>query len=120
MTVSTDVLAQQVKQLSSNVNALSKEITDLKENINGRTTLADLSRSEANIRSELKVVSTLVNKMEEKLSQVVLPADTRYYLDEADVSSFRSNFAKLLAMISDFEALYKNLVAYSISSNSSQ
>lgn len=107
-------LTVEVQQLRNDVNTLRSQIYELTQNTNSRVKLSDLARSEATLDSKIKDAAELIVTLEEKLGKISLPNDTRYYLEESEVANFRSNFNKLLAMLTSFEQLYKNLVAYSV------
>ena len=114
MTKSNEQLTAEIQQLRTTVNGISAQLSELKQNINSRPMLSDLSRSEANLSDQIKANSELITKIEQQLATVIVPEDTRYYLEESEVGDFRSNFNKLLAMMASFDQLYKNLAAYSV------
>lgn len=107
-------LTLEIQQLKTQVQTLSATLYELKQDVNSRVRLSDLARSEERLNQIIKDNSELIVKLEQKLAKVSLPEDTRYYLSETEIADFRSNFNKLLAMLSSFEQLYKSLVAYSI------
>lgn len=106
-------LDTELQQLKTIVQGLANKITELQQDINARPMRSDLSRSELNLDAKIKSNSELIGKIEQKLNQISLPSDTRYYLSQTEIADFRSNFNKLLAMMASFDALYKNIVAYS-------
>lgn len=112
-------LTNELKVLRTKVEALQDLLAELKQDINSRPQLSDIARSEASLNGKINDNAELINDLETRLSTVIVPEDTRYYLSQSEVADFRSNFAKLLAMISTFDALYKNLVAYSANLESS-
>ena len=114
MTKTNEQLTQEVQQLRSAVTTLQTQLAELNQNTNSRVRLSDLARSETELNSKIQDNSTLIVRIEEQLSKVKLPDDTRYYLEESEVNNFRANFNKLLAMLASYEQLYKNLVAYSV------
>lgn len=105
-------------QISLKLNTLEKSISDLQFNISkltddisSRTMLSDLALQEAELRQLISDNSKLIVNLERRLAQVLLPEDTRYYLEEGEVNAFKSNFSQLKAMMTRFERLYNNLVA---------
>jgi prefoldin subunit 5 len=113
MAKSLEQLTTEIKNLTRALSGLQTQVVSLDSKVSAAVLASDLVTTEKNIEEQIAAVSNTVTKLEEKLARVVLPTDTRYYLDESDISDFRSNFAKLLAMTATFEQLYKNLVAYS-------
>ena len=114
MAKTNEQLELELKQLTVLVNGIANQLAELKQNVNSRPMRSDLARSESNLDAKIKSNSELITTIEQKLATIILPEDTKYYLEESEVGDFRSNFNKLLAMMSSFEQLYKNLVAYSI------
>jgi len=106
----------ELQLLKTQVAALQSVIAELKQDVNSRVRLSDLSRAIQDTNSRIKDASTIISNMEQKLAKISLPNNSRYYLESTEVSDFRSNFNKLLAMMSSFDQLYKNLVAYSVTS----
>lgn len=105
-------LTNDFKLIQNQFSAIIAEFRELQQNVNSRPQLSDLARSETNLKSAIDGNAQIINTLEEKLALVNRPKDTRYYLSQSEVADFRSNFSKLLAMITQFETLYKNLVAY--------
>jgi DNA repair exonuclease SbcCD ATPase subunit len=114
MAKTNEQLSLEITQLRVTVAALQASIVELTQNTNSRVMLSDLSRSETNLNNKIKDLSEMIVKIEEKLAKISLPDDTRYYLGESEIADFRANFNKLLAMLTSFELLYNNLVAYSV------
>ena len=115
-----------VTQLEEKLNALLTKVDGLysiygtlQQDTNSRVRLSDLTTSEDNMTTILNSQGQSIADIEKKLAKILLPEDTRYYLEEGEVGDFKSNFAKLKAMLAKFEALYKNLVAYSVSRTNS-
>jgi hypothetical protein len=114
MAKTNEQLTLEFQQLKTLVDGISAQLYELKQNVNARPMRSDLSRSETILSAKIADNAALINEIEQKLSKISLPTDTRYYLEESEVGSFRSNFNKLLAMMASFEQLYKSLVAYSV------
>lgn len=112
-------LDTELQQLKNVVQGLSNMISELTQNVNSRPQRSDLVRSEMALDVKIKSNAELISKLEQKLEKINLPTDTRYYLDTSEISDFRSNFNKLLAMMASFDTLYKNLVAYNANNSSS-
>lgn len=112
------------EQISTNFNILDIKIQGvavqlerLASNLANKANLTDLSRAVEEIRELIRETASTVQSLEQKLSKVILPEDTRLYLAEGEVQSFQSNFNALKAMMTKFDRLYKNLVAYQSNSN---
>ncbi len=113
-TKSNEQLTIELQQLKTQVITIQSMLAELKQDVNSRTRLSDLSRMSQDLDDQIKGNSELISNIEQKLAKISLPDDTRYYLEETEVADFRSNFNKLLAMMASFDQLYKNLVAYSV------
>lgn len=96
------------KQLSTIIGVLETLDKNLKTKINR----AELLSTEAALQLNITSNADSIRKLEEKLATIVLPEDTMYYLESADVDSFKSNFNKLQAMLAEANKLYKNIVNY--------
>jgi len=107
-----DAVIERCNALERQVNGLALLITDIKNQTNSKVGLADMSNSEITLKALISDQGQLINNIEEKLATVIIPDETRYYLEESEVSDFRSNFNKLMAMMASFQELYDNLVAY--------
>lgn len=107
-------------QIQIKLNRLEKAIANIDNNmstmqddINSRLHLSELQISTNELRSLINDNSELIVDLQTRLSKVLLPDETRYYLEEGDVESFKTNFSQMKAMMARFERLYNNLVAYS-------
>lgn len=114
---SNKVLSTRITNLENITRGLSSMSQDLTQNTNARTTLSDLKRTENTLSESINNNSRAISKLEEKLSKILLPADTRYYLGVGEVEEFQTIFAKMKAMMVKFETLYKQLVAYTLKTN---
>lgn len=111
----TSELETRIANLENIVQGLCRSITSVVDNSSVQIKLSDLQRSEQSMLNLIRDYSQVVANLEIKLSKVILPSDTKYYLEEGEAEEFRANFAKLKAMIARFEVLYKNLVSYQVS-----
>ena len=112
MVKTTEQLTADIETLTKKYNSLVVSIQQLQSQINGRPMLSDLSRSEANLTQMMNDQSAQLDRFEIKLSKIGLPDEPRLYLNKSDIDNFQSMFGKLLAMMTTFEQLYDNLVAY--------
>lgn len=115
MALSIEQIEAKILRLETQMRGLQQQINDLVSDLNAKAYTSDLRRSEKLLESLINDNSKLIGTLEERLSKVILPEETRYYLEDGEVKQFQANFNKLRAMMSSFEKLYKNLVAYSSS-----
>lgn len=111
---SNQILNTRLSNMETIIQGLSTMTKTITENTNSRPTLADLKRSESAVQELIKKNSDAVQGLEVRLSKVLLPDETRYYLETGEIDEFKATFAKLKAMMAKFETLYKNLVAYTV------
>ena len=107
-----------IRQLETKIKAFQVTLERLQADINNKISSSDLSRTNNELRGLIQDNSKLINNNVEKLSKVILPEETRFYLEGSEVQDFQSNFNKLKAMMVNFEKLYKNLVSYATNLNS--
>lgn len=119
MALTTEQMDAKIMKLETQVRGLQEQINKLTSTLTSKAYTSDLRRTERALQALINDNSKLISSIEERLSKVILPEETRYYLDEGEVAQFQANFNKLRAMMSSFEKLYKNLVAYSSSMRSS-
>jgi len=108
-------LEAKVKSLEVQLRGMQEELRILRSSLEAKSYTTELRRTEALLRQLIGDNSSLITDMEERLAKVILPEETRYYLDQGEVSQFQSNFNKLRAMMASFQQLYNNLVAYNSS-----
>jgi len=99
--------------LEKNISDISNLLSIMQDDINSRIHLSELSASAVELKSLISDNSNLIVNLQTRLAKVLLPDETRYYLEEGDVTSFKTNVSQLKAMMARFERLYNNLVAYS-------
>lgn len=106
-------LTNELAVLRKQYEALLLKVGQLETDLKSKPKLSDIVRAEKNLTKLINDNAADVVTLQRKLSSVILPEDPRYYLTQNEVTNFQSNLSKLLAMMTSFEALYKNLVAYS-------
>jgi hypothetical protein len=77
-----------------------------------KITSSTLNRTNEELRELIRVNAEEIGRLNEKLSKVLLPEETRFYLEAGEVEAFQSNFNTLKAMMVKLEKLYKNIIAY--------
>lgn len=106
-------IEEKLKSLETSIKTLSSMDSMMMKFINERIKLSDLVRSEESMKILINDSNIIIRRLEEQLAMISTPEQTRFYLEKSEVENFRSNFNQLLAMMAQFEELYKNLVAYS-------
>lgn len=112
MALTTEQMETKLVALERYIAGLQEQMNKLKTDLEARALTSDLRRTESLLRDLIRDNSRLINTIEQRLSKVILPEETRYYLDQGEVEQFQSNFNQLRAMMAAFDKLYKNLVAY--------
>ena len=107
-----DQLENKILNLEVKIKGIQSLLERTIADLSSKSSNADLSREDFTIRELISDVSKTVSELDSKLAKVILPEETRYYLEEGEVETFQSNFNKLKAMMIQFEKLYKNLVAF--------
>lgn len=112
MALTTQQLEAKIMTLETKVKGLQSQINTLNTKLLARSTTSDLRRTETIIKELIRDNAKLIGDLEEKLAKIILPENTRYYLEQGEVSQFQSNFNQLRAMMASFKKLYDSLVAY--------
>ena len=55
------------------------------------------------VNSSITDMNVIVNNLETKLQKISLPGNTRYYLDQSEITDFRNHFRQLRSMMSELE-----------------
>lgn len=105
-------ISNQLEAIRTDIKRLQTQAKTLENLYGACVTLSDLGLSENRTKQLIADNSEQITKNQEKLSLVSLPEDTRYYLEESEIEDFRSNFQKLVAMMTDVQNLYDSMVAY--------
>lgn len=105
-------LETRINKLSSDQTAIKDQLNKITTNLNTKIDNSDLLRNVEELRGLINDCNTTIAMLENKLSKVILPEETRYYLKEGEVSSFQSNFNTLRAMMSNLDQLTKNIISY--------
>lgn len=108
----TQDISNRFISVENSIKDLSKRIKLLELAIGANVGQSQLKLSDSALQLKIDNNSSLMRKLEDKLSKITLPEDTRYYLEESEVQDFRANFQKLSALMVDVESLYDNMVAY--------
>lgn len=96
-------LENSIKTLSKQIKGLESRIKTLETNIKAYVLKSDLSSGTADLRDSVDSLNAAVQDIETKLQKIVLPEDTRLYLQESEVADFRAHFRQLRALAAEVE-----------------
>jgi len=108
----TPTLENKLKNIESDVKTIKAQIDNLQKLFGSCMTSSDLNLSENVLRQLINTNNKSISIINQKLSTIVLPESTKYYLEQSEIDSFRGNFQKLIAMMSEIERMYDAIVAY--------
>jgi hypothetical protein len=108
----TSTLENKIKNIEKDIKTMKTQIASLQTLFGSSPSTSDMNLSENVLRGLINTNRELITDIEERLTKVILPDETRYYLEESEVESFRANFQKLVAMMTDVEQTYDAIVAY--------
>jgi len=101
-----------ITSLEKTITLISNRLDQVSKILDTTARISDLIKSESSTKETIKSISEVISKIEKKLATIVLPEDTKFFLDKDEVQNFRNNIQQLTAMMAAMEQLYKNLVAY--------
>lgn len=120
-TITMQSLYNSIESLKTSINSLSSRVSTL-ENISG--IYVTQSTQDTAIRTVNDTISDLnkaIGDIENKLKKITLPEDTKYYLEESEISNFRKNFRQLRVMMTEVEnsrqAMIKLLARYNLTNS---
>lgn len=117
MSTTIDQLENRIINLEKKVQGIILNLERIVNELVSKVNSNDLSRTDALLRELILANSKMIDSLSSKLSKIILPEETRYYLDGGEVQSFQSNFNKLKGMMTQMDKLYKNLIAYEVQKN---
>jgi len=109
------VILNKINVLEKNVSDINVAINKIISLLNSYVKTSDLVKSENSLLDDIKDLKTSISKLENKLSMIVLPNDTKYYLKQDEIQNFRNTVQQITAMMTSMEQLYTNVVAYTAS-----
>lgn len=110
--LTTEQIEARLNSIDIKIKGLILQLDRISAELNGKSNITDFNRTIREIEELIKSNAIVIQALEEKLSKVLLPKETRFYLEEGEVSNFQSNFNTLKAMMTKLDKLYKNLIAY--------
>jgi len=105
-------IAIKLNKNEKDIAGIQRTLGIMQDDINSRLHLSELSTMKLELEETIRDNAELIVDLQARLGKVMLPDDTRYYLEEGEVEAFKSNFSKLRAMLARFETLYNSIVAY--------
>ena len=102
-TITVDTLYNQLQSQMNIINGLSGRITPLESNSGTYISYSSLQSSISELQSNIDSINNTITGIESQLNKITLPSDTRYYLEESEITDFRNHFRQLRAMMSDLE-----------------
>lgn len=120
-TVTLQSLYNSIESMKKSINSLSGRVSDL-ENISGiYITESTLSTSIRQVNDTISDLNKVIGGIESKLQKITLPEDTKYYLEQSEISNFRKNFRQLRVMMTEVEnsrqAMIKLLARYNLTNS---
>jgi len=111
---SISYLNTRIATLENTVVALTARINALEHQLPKYATHGQLKTSEANTKNIINQNSIVINDIQQQLQTISIPSDTKYYLSNTEIEDFRTNYQRLLAMMTDADNMYKALIAYTV------
>lgn len=104
-------------ELNNKINTLKERINELKNNYDVmQATLSicvrksDLTSESTRLSNDITNMSDVITKLETKLAKVLLPEDTKYYLDEDELKNIRNKIRQMNALIIRLQELEKHVI----------
>lgn len=106
------ILDSELSKFNKAIVEINKRIDSLQLMFSKTVYISDLRILQRELNDKIQSNNTLVATLESKLNMIKTPEETRYYLEESEVSDFRNNFTKLLTMIADVNDTFTQLSTY--------
>jgi len=110
MAKTNEQLEHMMVSMGSRLTAAENEIQGVLRNMQIVINRATLRTVLDQVEDKFKLMNESLRVIEAKLAKVLLPDDTRYYLQESEISNFRRNFRQLRMMMATFDRTRKALV----------
>lgn len=108
--------------LKKTVASLQNDVLSLQADQDIYATKSDLSTEVHELEESLTSVNSSLSSIETKLQKISLPTDTRYYLEESEITSFRNHYRQLRAMMAETEksrvAMIRLMSRYNLTNSS--
>lgn len=96
-------LNNKITVMNSTLIGLLERIKILEINSAIFITSSELKSEITSLEDKVADINTSINTLETKLQRIILPADTRYYLKESEITDFRNHFRQLRAFMSEID-----------------
>ena len=103
-------LANAIIGIQNRLDGIEGRLTSLENGVNVYVTASDLETRAVSIENDVADAQSAISQIDEKMVRISLPPDTRYYLEESEITDFRSNFRKLRTFMSDVERSRQSMV----------
>lgn len=110
MTPTIQSLDNDIKATQKQVNTLQDSLIKVIDKLTIYVTKAELASSISEIDQRISDFNTALTEVETKLQNILLPTDTRFFLQESEVTDFRNNFKILRAMMAELENTRKAFI----------
>jgi len=104
------------------IASLENRMTTVEGRFSSYVSASDLSSEVSTLSDSISDLNAAITVMETKLQKILLPTDTRYYLETSEISNFRSHFRQLRAFMSEVDrtrqALIKLMARYNLTNSS--
>jgi len=107
-------LNNQIISLNGKLDAANFRITVLEGDINILASKSDVKTQLDRLEVERKNQTDLLSKFEAKLAKVKLPAETRLFLDENELSNLRNKIRTINAQIARLHKIEKSLLSIAV------
>ena len=114
MSININNVIDRITILETSNRLLTERVKQLEHQLPKYATQGQLKISESNTKNIINQNSILINNIQKQLETISIPDDSRYYLNTTEISDFRTNYQRLIAMIADAERLYQTLIAYTV------
>lgn len=110
MAITLESLDNSIRVMRKDIAGLESSIEDLEAQLTVYVTKADLTTAIAEVNDTITELTSAMATVEEKVANVLLPNDTRFYLKESEITDFRTNFKTLRALLADVEKTRQALI----------
>ena len=118
-----------LNSLENSIMTINKALLGLGERMNSLedgqaiyVSKADLQTVTGALSDQITAMNVALSKVEQKLTKIILPEDTRYYLVSSEITDFRTNFRQLRGMMVELEktrqAFIKLAARYNLTNSS--
>lgn len=103
MPITSESLYNSIETLKKTMNGIVARVEDLESITGAYVTNATMQSAVEELNSSITDINTSISDIDTKLQKITLPSNTRYYLEESEITDFRNHFRQLRAMMADLE-----------------